>query len=227
MQVAILEAGQPPADLVPRFGDYPAMFADLLGGEVETVAYDATSGQLPEREDAHPAYLVTGSPAGAYDDHVWIAPLRNFLQAAKGRAKLVGICFGHQLMAEAFGGRVERSERGWGAGLQRYEVVEQAPWMDAVEGFAVPVSHQDQIVALPSRARVLAANTFSPFGLIAYEDQPAISFQGHPEFRPDYAAALYEVRRARLPDADAAIASLDAPDDRARVGEWIRRFLAA
>jgi GMP synthase-like glutamine amidotransferase len=180
---------------------------------------------LPARPDICLAWLITGSPAAAYEPHPWIPPLEDFLRAARGRAKLVGICFGHQLMAQAFGGRVEKSERGWGAGLQTYRVLEQAAWMDDVAAFAIPVSHQDQVADAPPDARVLAANDFSPFGLLGYEGGDAISFQGHPEFEPAYAKAMIEARRDRLPDPDAHIASLDAPNGRARVAEWIRRFV--
>jgi GMP synthase-like glutamine amidotransferase len=225
MKVAILESGAPPAALIPRFGDYPAMMRNLLGPGFETARYGVAVGELPESPTDHDAYLITGSPAGVYEDLPWIPPLKDFLRSVKGQAKLVGICFGHQVMAEAFGGRVEKSDRGWGIGLQSYDVTERAPWMDDVPSFAVPVSHQDQIVAPPPRSRVLGRNPFSPYGLIAYDDQPAISFQGHPEFEPEFAKALVEIRRDHLPSAEAAIASLDAPDDRARVGEWIRRFL--
>jgi GMP synthase-like glutamine amidotransferase len=225
MKVGILETGAPPAALVSRFGAYPAMMADLLGPGFETRSYDVTAGELPAEPDEHAAYMITGSPAGVYEDHGWIPQLEAFLRAAKGQAKLVGICFGHQIMAQAFGGRVEKSKRGWGIGLHSYDVVETAPWMDAVPRFAIPVSHQDQIVVPPPASRVLAAKAFSPFGLIAYDDQPAISFQGHPEWAPAFAAALIESRRDRLPDPDAAIASLDEPNDRPRVAEWIRRFL--
>jgi GMP synthase-like glutamine amidotransferase len=99
--------------------------------------------------------------------------------------------------------------------------------MDAVSSFAIPVSHQDQIAVQPPASRILAASPFTSFGMLAYEDQPAISFQCHPEFEPGFAEALIESRRDRLPDADAAIESLRQPDDRALVGRWIRRFLAA
>jgi GMP synthase-like glutamine amidotransferase len=225
MNVAILETGAPPAVLIPRFGAYPAMMETLLGPGFETASYDVSAGELPREVSDHDSYLITGSPAGVYEDHGWIPPLEDFLRAAKGKAKLVGICFGHQIMAEAFGGRVEKSERGWGIGLQGYDVVGRAPWMDDSPSFAIPVSHQDQIVEPPPASRVLGRNDFSPFGLIAYDDQPAVSFQGHPEFDPDFAKALIEIRRDRLPGADEAIASLDRPNDRARVGEWIRRFL--
>jgi GMP synthase-like glutamine amidotransferase len=225
VKIGILRTGGPPIQLVPRFGDYPDMLERLLGPGCETARYDVAAGALPAAPSDHDAWLITGSPAGVYEPHPWIPPLEDFLRAAKGKAKLVGICFGHQIMAQAFGGRVEKSRRGWGIGLQRYDVAERAPWMDDVDSFAVPVSHQDQIVAPPPGARILAANEFSPFGLLAYDDQPAISFQGHPEWEPAFAKALIDSRRERLSGVDEAIASLDAPNDRARVGEWIRRFL--
>lgn len=225
MKIGILETGAPPPALVARFGTYPDMIRALLGdAHYDFTSYDVQAGELPAVED-NDAYIVTGSPAGVYDDLPWIGALIDWLREAKGKAKLVGICFGHQIMAEAFGGRVLKSDNGWGIGLHRYEVHERAPWMDNLASFAIPVSHQDQVVELPPRSRVLAGSTFNPFGLIAYDDQPAISCQCHPEFAPDYAQALVEARRDRLPDPDKAIESLEQPDDRARLGEWIRRFL--
>ena len=149
-----------------------------------------------------------------------------FLRGVKGRARLVGVCFGHQIMAEAFGGKVERSERGWGVGLQRYEVIEHTAFMSGEDAVSIPVSHQDQIVQQPPATRILAASGFSPFGVLAWEDQPALSMQFHPEFTPEYAKALVELRRPILPDADAAIASLNGPNDRERVAQWIRKFLS-
>ncbi|MEA3035789.1 MAG: hypothetical protein QOH04_1554 [Sphingomonadales bacterium] len=228
MNVAILRTGSPPPELVPRFGQYDGMFACLLGAGFETVGYDVQRGEYPAAVEDHPAYLITGSPAGVYDPLPWIAPLKDFLRSARGKAKLVGICFGHQVMAEAYGGHVEKSERGWGVGLHDYEVWQRPGWMaDAPAMIAVPVSHQDQIVALPPDSEVLAANAFSPFGMLAYPGQDAISMQFHPEFEPDFARALIEARRDILPDPDSAIASLAARDDRPLVAEWIRRFLAA
>jgi len=224
VNVGILVTGRPPGDLAGTFGDYPAMFAKLLGPGFEVTAYDVTVGEWPERPDAHPAYIVTGSPAGVYDDLPWIEPLKAFLREAKGAAKLVGICFGHQVMAEAFGGRVEKSEKGWGVGLQTYDVTGAAPWLGGERSVTIPVSHQDQVVVQPPQSRILAASDFTRYGVLAYEDQPALSMQFHPEFEPAFAKALIEARRERLPDADAALASLAGPDDRERVAGWIRRF---
>jgi GMP synthase-like glutamine amidotransferase len=228
MRVGILETGGPPEPYEIPFGDYSTMFERLLGDRFDYTVVDVAAGALPESPDACDAWLITGSAAGVYDDLPWIEPLKEFLRAAKGRAALVGVCFGHQVMAEAFGGKVIRSPRGWGVGLHTYEVMRRRPWMDGAARIAVAATHQDQVVVPPPNATVYAASAFSPYGALTYDDQPAISIQLHPEFEPAYSKALIESRRGtRLsdPEADAAIASLDAPNDHARVGEWMRRFL--
>ncbi|WP_340645626.1 type 1 glutamine amidotransferase [Phenylobacterium sp.] len=227
MRLGILETGAPPSE-VDQFGDYPAMFRALFGGDAYDYAtFDVQAGRLPSTTDACAAYVITGSPAGVYDPLPWIEPLKDFLRAAKG-VPMVGICFGHQIMAEAFGGKVIQSPKGWGVGLHRYEVQAAQAWMDAPR-LTAAASHQDQVVEAPPGAIVLAASGFTPFGMLAYGDQPAISLQLHPEFEPAYARALIEARRGtRLTDAqaDRAVLSFEQPDDRARVGRWIQRFLA-
>ena len=225
MKLAILETGRPPAALVERFGDYPAMFRRLLGEEFQIDRFDVAAGELPADPSAYDAYLITGSPAGVYDDLPWIAPLEEFLRAAKER-KQVGVCFGHQVMAQAFGGRVEKSDKGWGIGLQHYDIARAQPWMDEVATIAVPASHQDQVVEQPPNTEIVASSPFAPFAALAWTDRPAMSVQFHPEFEPAYAKALIAARRDKLPDPDAAIASLDQPHDNARVAGWVRRFLA-
>jgi len=228
MKLGILETGIPPADLLPRFGDYPAMFSALLGPDIETRTYKALAGELPQAVDECDAYLITGSATGVYDDQPWIAPLAEFLRAAKGKVPLVGICFGHQLMAEAFGGEVIKSPKGWGIGLQRYQVARHEPWMDEVEEIAIPASHQDQVVRLPPGASVCLASEFAPYAGLTYDADRAISFQGHPEFDPGYGTALAQSRRGTRyteAEADTAIASLTQPNDRQRVAGWIRSFL--
>jgi GMP synthase-like glutamine amidotransferase len=231
MKLGILETGLPPGGLAAEFGDYPTMFTRLLRGAGfagEIAALDVVKGEWPERPEAFDAYLVTGSAAGVYDPEPWIAPLIDFLRGAKGRAKLVGVCFGHQVMAEAFGGKVIKSPKGWGLGLQTYGVEDREPWMDAATSVALAASHQDQVVELPPAARVVAANVFTPYAALAYDDQPAISIQPHPEFEPDYASALIERRlETVLTEAEgrAAQATYVAPNDNHRVGGWIRSFL--
>jgi GMP synthase-like glutamine amidotransferase len=161
-----------------------------------------------------------------YDHLPWIEPLLQFIREAK-QAKMVGVCFGHQAMAEALGGHVEKSDKGWGAGLHTYTVVRSEPWIDSAGTIAIPASHQDQVIVQPPNTEIVAASDFTPYAALAWTDRPAISFQFHPEFSPAFAKALITERYDRVSEPDAAIASLDAPNDSARVGSWIRRFLKA
>lgn len=226
-RIAILETGVPPEALRDDYDDYPARFRALLGDGVPTTRFNVQEGRLPDDPAAFEGVVVTGSAAGVYEDHVWIPQLTEWLQAARGRTRILGICFGHQVMAQAWGGRVEKSDRGWGVGLHRYDILRDEPWMfPRADSVAIPVSHQDQVVAVSPDARVIAACAFTPYAGLAW-GRDAVSFQCHPEFQPAYAAALVELRRGRIPDAvaDEAIASLQRPNDRALMTAWIRAFL--
>ena len=223
MKLGILETGYPPGNLADEFGNYPQMFEQLLGPGFQVESYDVQNGQLPA-PGGHGAYLITGSPAGVYDPLPWIEPLMQFIRSANG-AKMIGVCFGHQVMAEALGGHVEKSNKGWGAGLHRYTVVRSEPWIDTNGTIAIPASHQDQVILQPPNTEVVAASDFTPFAALAWTDRPAISFQFHPEFSPAFAKALIEKRYDVVPNPETAIASLQAPNDNQVVGGWIRRFL--
>ncbi len=225
--IAVLETGRPPAALQSAHGDYPSMFADLLGQGFQTRAFDVQAGDLPDAA-AFDGAIITGSAAGVYEDHGWIPPLLKWIRNARGRTRLVGVCFGHQAMAQALGGRVEKSGRGWGVGLHRYRVIALQPWMTpALPEIALSASHQDQVVVKPEDARVTLASDFTPYAGLAWGDD-AISFQPHPEFSRAFTGALVEGRRGRIDTAvvDRALESLEAEDDRAPVADWIRRFLA-
>ncbi|MBA4803987.1 MAG: type 1 glutamine amidotransferase [Brevundimonas sp.] len=225
-RIAILETGAPPADLRAEHGDYPSMFRALLGPGFDVAVFDVQAGELPDPA-AFDGAIITGSPAGVYEDHAWIPPLLDWIRSARGRVRLVGICFGHQAMAQALGGRVEKSDRGWGVGLHSYDVRAGEPWMQPPAAFiAIPVSHQDQVVEAPVDARVTLASDFAPFAGLAWGTD-AISFQCHPEFSPAYAAALVAGRAGRIPApvVDEALASLTGPDDRPVLSAWIRAFL--
>lgn len=227
-RIAILETGRPPRALQPDHGDYADMFERLLGEGFATGRFDVADGVLPDPA-AFDGAIITGSAAGVYEDHAWLPPLFDWIRAARGRTRLVGVCFGHQAMAQALGGRVEKSDRGWGVGLHRYDVASAEPWMQpAAASVALPASHQDQVVEQPPEARVILSSAFTPFAGLAW-GQDAISMQPHPEFSPDFTSALTAGRYDRM-DAglvERALDSLKAPNDRAQVGGWIRTFLSA
>ncbi len=225
MSIGILQCGHPPESLIPGHGDYADMMQAMLGAGRQTVRFDVTRGQWPERAEACEAYILTGSPAGVYDDLPWIAPLLEFLRRARGRSRLVGICFGHQAMAQAFGGRVIASPKGWGLGLQQYEVRQRAAWMEpGVASVVAAAFHQDQVVTPPPGARVALASEFTPFAGLDYGD--AISFQFHPEFGAAFSTALLTALSDHFgPRTGPAVATYARPHDGARVGGWIGRFL--
>ena len=234
MHLTILETGRPPELIRGQFPSYPAMFEALLRPHIPGLRCHVVAvldgDALPEPETTDVA-LITGSAAGVYDDLPWIAPLKNWVQrAADCGVPQVGICFGHQLMAEAFGGRAHKAPQGWGLGRHAYRVTGTEPWMgSAPQALHLAASHQDQVLDVPSTARILAHSAFTPHAALVYDHAPAISFQGHPEFSPRFADALIRSRRGtRVAEAlaDEALNSLQAPLDSDVVAAWIAGFLA-
>lgn len=227
-RIAILETGRPPRELADRHGHYPQMFRDILGPGFACESFDVQAAALPA-PDGFDGAVITGSPAGVYEPDPWIGRLLDWIAQARGRTKLVGVCFGHQAMAQALGGRVEKSERGWGVGLHRYRVVSTEPWMTpSAATLAIPVSHQDQVVEKPEDARILFSSDFTPYAGLAWSAD-AISMQCHPEFTCGFAGELTAGRRGRIPEpvAEQALESLKGPDDRALLAGWISAFLKA
>jgi GMP synthase-like glutamine amidotransferase len=227
MKVAILQTGAPPAELEVRFGSYPEMLMTLLGHDgFDYEVFDVQAGPLPKRGDHH-GVVIMGSPSGVYDGDAWIQDLKMWIIGAQGRCRMVGICFGHQIIGEANGCDVRKSERGWGIGVHSYQVEDRHGWMEPpLETVRLPVSHQDQVEYRGASTWVTLTSRFCPYaGLIHGRD--TISFQGHPEFTPEFARALIEHRGDRYPPhfARQAFASLDGSNDREVVAQWIRNFL--
>ena len=235
MKLTIIETGLPPQAIRADWPRYPAMFERLIGPNLPDITFESVpvvEGAPFPSLDTVEAILVTGSAAGVYEDHAWMAPLFDFIQrAGESRIPQIGVCFGHQAIAAAMGARVEKSDKGWGLGRHIYDVRHQPDWMTGLTGktFSLGVSHQDQVLSLPDGATVVASSDFTPYAALDYGDTPAISFQGHPEFSSGFCCALYNVRRGTAFSAervDEACDSLGVPVDNALVGRWMAQFLS-
>ena len=232
ISVGLIECDHVPADLRDIGDDYAPMFEARFATHAPWVSFDRIDviggDALPSPGD-HDAYLITGSRHSAYDDLPWIAPLGALVRdLVDAEVPVVGVCFGHQLIAHELDGEVARAEAGWGVGVHEASVVAQRPWMaPSTDRFRLIVSHQDQVVRLPKGSTLLATSDHAP--IAAFEIGSALGFQGHPEFHPAYASALMAARRGRIP-ADVITkgeATLTAPADHATVTSWLGRFLAS
>ncbi|MBM3675441.1 MAG: hypothetical protein FJW88_10925 [Actinobacteria bacterium] len=229
-RVGLLMVGHVAPSAVPIGGDYPELFAALLDGlGIELVRYDLDRGVLPASVDECDGWLCSPSRCSTYDGHRWICDAEELLRELVRRERpYVGICFGHQLLAQALGTPVRRAADGWLVGVHDYEIVAPQPWMDpARDRVALLASHEDQVAALPDGAQLLATTPGCPVsGLLVGER--AWTLQPHPEFTAPLAEHLYAMRRETIGDArtDAALASLARPLDRLEVGRWIAKFFA-
>ncbi len=231
MKLGILKTDTVRPEWVGEFGEYPDMFMALLGSvdpDLEFVVYDVESGQYPEDIDEVDAYLITGSKSSVYDDKPWIPPLLEFVRELHRRGKkTVGICFGHQLIADALGGRTEKSSKGWGVGLHTHRFSTLPEWHDGGEAdFDILVSHQDQVVVNAEGAQVLAGSEFCENAVCQIGDT-MLTFQGHPEFISDYSREIMDFRREQIGEEtySSGMASLAVAPQRQRVARWVLKFL--
>jgi len=230
--ITIIETGLVSPDNRARHGSFPQMFermistADVSSSFATVRLIDGEALPDPAGLDA---ILITGSVAGVYDDLDWIAPLERFVRAAyAARTPMVGVCFGHQLMAQALGGTVRKSEKGWGIGRHVYDVVPGNGVIDA-DKLAIAASHQDQVIAPPADATTILHSAFTPHAGILYGNNAALSVQPHPEFTAAFADVCCEkAGQATAPEALVATAraSLAQPLDHADLGRAIAQFLA-
>ena len=232
LRICILETDILRPELVDQYQGYGQMFQRLFSQQpiaAEFTVYNVMQGEYPSDDLTFDAYLVTGSKADSFGTDPWIETLKAYLLTRYERGdKLLGVCFGHQLLALLLGGKSERATQGWGVGTHKYKLAAKAPWMNPVrEELALLISHQDQVTALPENATVIASSDFCPFAAYHINDQ-VLCFQGHPEFIHDYSRALLDIRQQHLGEEvyQKGMASLEHPHHGATVAEWMMRFVA-
>jgi GMP synthase-like glutamine amidotransferase len=248
MRIGLIETDILYDDLISDYGSYGLMFEkyfshlnceQLNNGQrpcdnkpLEFSYYHVQQGELPKSLHECDAYIITGSKSGAYENHNWIQQLSKWVvKANDSKIKLLGICFGHQLIAHALGGMVEQSNKGWGVGVRTLATVSnpKTPLAEVLpKNVSLIYSHKDQIIRLPADATTFLSDDFCPCAGFTI-DNHIITFQGHPEFTPEYTQRLL-VHRAKVigePTYSQGMKSLIQKTDSELVGRMILNFLQA
>jgi GMP synthase (glutamine-hydrolysing) len=219
MKIGVLVTGHPPANMMEN-GTYDRYFERLLAGNgFEVQGWNVVDGVFPDSVEDADGWLITGSRHGVYEPHDWIAPLEEFIRAvyADGRP-MIGVCFGHQIIAQALGGKVEKYAGGWSVGRTEYDMNGRT--------YAINAWHQDQIVEKPEEATVIARTDFCKYAGLLYDDR-IWTIQPHPEYDSDFMSGLIETRgKGVVPDPllAEAKAKLDTPTDRMDIARIMADF---
>lgn len=234
MKIGILKVDSVLPEFRNRHGDYPQMLVQILQRnsmqdkrKLRFKTFDVEKGDYPTHVDDFDGYIIPGSRKSVYDKDYWIEALKEFVIALDAKKKkLVGVCFGHQLIAEVLGGKTERCDRGWGVGVHETQI-HNPPWFtqNQPKTCSLTVSHRDQVSILPNRAELIASNKFCPHSMYVIEKH-IFSMQGHPEFTLQYAMDLLKARREILGEStyNNALKSFSISTDRNAVAAWIVEF---
>lgn len=231
MKVGLLECDHVADDLRQIAGDYREMFTALFerhAPQLELEYFDVRNGEFPASVDVCQAFVATGSRFSVYDDEGWIHTLKDFVRQLRAADKpYVGICFGHQMLAEALDGKVEKAPQGWGIGIHPLNVIRAQSWMlPRQSSCGIQYTHRDQVQRLPENSTVLAESDHCPVAMFQVGEK-MLGIQGHPEFPAAYAEALVRKRTELIGAELVNSANFSGPTDEAVITSWLTKFLGA
>lgn len=235
LNVGILETGITADDLIEEHGSYSDMFINLFsdhGWDFDFKIYAVRNDEFPHEISECDAWIITGSKSNVYDNLPWMLKLKQLIQSiSKANQPMVGICFGHQIIAQALGGKVEKYSAGWGVGLHEYHITSPISDInDMPETFVINAMHQDQVVEKPEQAHVFAQSDFCPYAGLIYNDK-IFTLQGHPEFSLEFEKALILTRMGNtIPEETAKnglslLGKQGAQTDSRLVVNWMAKVL--
>ena len=239
LKIGLLLCDDVDSDAQVQYSDYGSMFQIGIDPDcslIHLVPIRCFDGDpFPEEPGIFAGYVISGSKHGVYDDLPWINDLLQFIRDCwNSRTRMIGVCFGHQAIAHALGGRTEKSAFGWGFGIQSATVLDRQAWMtdyEALDGdnYNLVVIHQDQIIKMPPMFRTIATSHFCPNSMIV-SGTTMLGVQGHPEFSADYCRLRADYRyEAKLIDTDvyqSAVQSLNEHSLHSRIIlKWMQKFL--
>lgn len=208
-------------------GEYSKMFRKLLPNH-EFRDYECYKGEIPDSPEECGVWMATGSLHSVYDDIQWVKDLLDFVKRIYySESKYIGVCFGHQLLGQALGGKVEKAKNGWCVGVHSLDVSQSVEWMQPfADKYNILMMCQDQVVRLPENSTVLGSNENCPVAMFTVGDN-MLGIQGHPEFSKAYDRAIFEDRVERIgkEKVDLALESLDRDVNRDLLVKWIEKFI--
>lgn len=230
MKIGLLECDHVREELLSIAGDYRQMFPSLFKSVAphwDFEFFDVCNGHFPVSVDACDVYICTGSKSSVYDSDPWIADLKAFVRdVQKAGKKYIGVCFGHQILGEALGGHVQKSDIGWCVGVHPFELLTLQNWMKPpLSSFGLLMMCQDQVFRLPENSVLLAQTPDCPYAMFQVGDT-MLGIQAHPEFPKNYDKALMELREERIGQrkVEMGIMSLELPTDEQSIAQWIVNF---
>ena len=199
MKIGILLVGRASEDLVEKYGTYAEMLIALINSDekvFEFETFNILDSVFPKNHLECDGWIVTGSPHGVYEEHSWIPPVSQLINDIyNANLPIFGVCFGHQLIAQALGGHVEKSIKGWDLGLHTYKIDNSASYMGNLsEELTLNICHQDQVLQLPENSTLYASSEFCENAGFYIKDK-VLTMQAHPEFEVEFIEALLNARR--------------------------------
>ncbi|GAB4222151.1 MAG: glutamine amidotransferase [Francisella sp.] len=230
MKIAILQT-----DHIPEHrrkiagGNYPDLFANLflkLSVVIDFDIFDVTIQEYPQDYSIYDGFIITGSKATAFDNLAWIVKLKEEIVKLYNKGqKIIGICFGHQILAQSLGGRVERGPNGFAVGVRNVKILTKKPWMDPFHNYlSLLFYHQDMVVKLPQHAELISTSDYCKVQMFCINNQ-IFGIQAHPEMINVHNYALIQEYQDNIKNEFyKALESLRIRDNSLIIANWMVNF---